>query len=91
MKAKAALVGADGAVELYAEAAVDLNFALIVKPRNTEFDYSFGLCEHGDNAAFFVFWMPFDNGLKRLENLSYRLVKLGLAGVSFYYIGIDAG
>ena len=41
MKAQAALVGAQGAVELDPEAAVDLDFALVVLPGYPEDDLAF--------------------------------------------------
>jgi hypothetical protein len=43
VEAQAALVGADGAVELDAEAAVDLQLALVVDPRHAEHDHALGL------------------------------------------------
>ena len=42
-KPQAALVGADGAVELHAEAAVDLDLALVVHPGHAEHDLALGL------------------------------------------------
>ena len=38
MQAQATLIGADGAVELHAHAAVDLHLAVVVHPRNAEND-----------------------------------------------------
>ena len=46
MEAQSALVGADGAVHLDAESAIDLDVALVVEPRNAEHDDALGL----DNA-----------------------------------------
>ena len=43
MEAQSALVGADGAVHLDAETAVDLNVALIVEPRHAEHEDALGL------------------------------------------------
>ncbi len=43
MEAQAALVGADGAVHLDAEAAIDLDIALVIEPRHTEHNEALGL------------------------------------------------
>ena len=43
VEAQAALVGADGAVHLDAEAAVDLDLALVVDPGHAEHDHALGL------------------------------------------------
>src|ERR1022692_4571187 len=43
MEAQSALVGADGAVHLDAEAAINLHFALVVEPGHAEHQDSFGL------------------------------------------------
>ncbi len=43
VEAQAALVGADRAVHLDAEAAVDLDLALVVHPRHAEHDHALGL------------------------------------------------
>ena len=42
MEAQTALVGADGAVHLDAEAAIDLDAALVVKPWHTEHEDALG-------------------------------------------------
>ena len=44
VEAQAALVGADRAVHLDAEAAVDLHLALVVQPRHAEHDHALGFC-----------------------------------------------
>ena len=50
MEAQAALVRADGAVHLNAESAIDLDFALIIEPRNAEHDDALGFDDALENA-----------------------------------------
>jgi len=75
MEAQAALVGADGAVMLYAEAAVYLNITIVINPGYTEGDDAFGFNESFEQAALFVFGMLFDNYFERFENFFDGLEK----------------
>ena len=68
MKADAALVRADGAVKLYAVAAVHVNFARIVRPRNAEYNGTFGLYAAFQNCIFFEFRHFFGDDFKRFQH-----------------------
>ena len=81
MQAQATLVGADGAVELHAEAAVDLNLAVIVDPRHAEHDDAFGLDDALEEGCLLVFRMGLDDRLQGLQDLGDGLDELGLLGV----------
>ena len=89
MEPQAALVGADGAVELHAVAAVDLHLALVVHPGHTEGDDPLGLHQPLDQAGFLVFGVLFHQGLDALQHLDDRLQKLRLVGVALCQALID--
>ena len=57
MEAESALVGADGAVHLDAETAVDLNVALIIEPRHAEHDDALGLDNSFEQTCGLIFGM----------------------------------
>ena len=82
MEAESSLVGTDRAIELNAEAAVDLNLAVVVYPRNAEFDNALRLNHHIDDAALNIDGALLHNGFERFENLANGLVELALAGVA---------
>ena len=82
MEAEASLVGADGAVELDAVAAVDLYPACIVKPCDTEHDLSLRLNETIYDASLEPLRVLCHYRLNGLENLADCLMELGLTGVS---------
>ena len=82
MEAQAALVGADGAVELDAVAAVHLDLALIIDPGHTEGDDALGLDQTLDQACLLVFGMLLDHGLDALQHLADSLQELRLIGIA---------
>ncbi len=82
MEAQAALVGADGAVVLHAEAAVDLDLAVIVCPRHAEHDHALGLHDALEQAGGLVLGVGGDGGLDGLQDLGGGLDELGLVGVA---------
>ena len=90
MEAQAALVGADGAVELDAVAAVDLHLALVVHPGHTEGDDPLGLHQALDQAGLLVLGVLFHQGLDALQHLDHRLQELGLVGVAPGQALVDA-
>ena len=57
MEAQAALVGADGAVELYAVAYVDVYLAFVVSPWYPERDNALWLDKPLYQFCLFKFWM----------------------------------
>src|SRR5699024_1198534 len=81
MEAQAALVGADGAVELHAVALVDVHAALVVHPRNAEEDDALGLDETFEERCLLVLGMALDDGTKAVQDLGRRLMELGFVGV----------
>ena len=81
VEAQAALVGADCGVELDAEAAVDLDFALVVNPRNAELDDALGLDDALKDLCFLVFRMRLDDRFESAHDLGDGLDELGLIGV----------
>ena len=89
VEAQAALVGAEGAVELDAETAVDMGIPFIVLPGNPEDDLALRLTEALDDLALQVLGV-FDHDLaERFEDLAGRLMKLNLAGITFEDVLID--
>ena len=84
MEAQAALVGADGAVELHAVAAVYLHLTGIVHPRHTEGDDALRLHQALDQTGLLVLGVLFHNGLDALQHLAHSLQKLGLVGVALF-------
>ena len=82
MEAQAALVGADGAVELDTVAHVDLSLALVVHPRNTEHHDALG---HGhtlqEGLAAVLGLVGIYHGTEGVKDFLDGLVELGLAGV----------
>ena len=82
-KAQTSLVGADGAVELHAEAAVDVDLTGVIHPRYAELYHTLGLNKALKQTGLLVFGMLIDNGLKGLEDLfnglkEFRLVLVAL-------------
>ena len=82
MEAQAALVGADGAVELHAEAAVDLHFAPVVLPRHAEDDLPLGLADALDELLLRKLRVFCNHRHQGLEHFVHGLVELGLAGIA---------
>ena len=85
MEAQSALVGADGAVELYAEAAVDAHLAAVVNPGDGKLYETLGLDKTLNYAVLLIFGVLLDDALEALENLQNRLVELALSGVAGQY------
>ena len=82
MEAQAALVGADGAVELDTVAAVDLNLARIIDPRHTEGDDALRLDQTLDEAGLLVLGVLLHDGLDALQNLADSLQEFGLVCIA---------
>ena len=73
MEAQTALVRADGTVELNSVAKVDMDFALVVNPRNTERDNALRLNETLDKFCFFKLRVLVVNVLDRKQHFPYGL------------------
>ena len=85
MEAQAALVRADGVVELDAKAAVDVDTAAVVRPRDAELDDAIRLDQTVQHARLKIDRMRLNDRLERGEYLAHRLMKLRFAGVSFFH------
>ena len=86
MEAQTALVGAYGAIELYAVALVYMYLTLVVRPRNLEEYYSFGNDHSFENFILFVNRIGVENGSQRRKNFFRRLEEFffpGLLGFQF--------
>jgi hypothetical protein len=81
MEAQSALVRADGAVHLDAESTVDLNVALVVKPRHAEHKDALGLDHSFEQTRRLILGMLRKDQPERVEHFSNRLMELGLGGV----------
>ena len=89
MEAQAALVGADGAVHLDAEAAIDLDVPLIVKPGNAEHEDALGFHDPLKDLGRDVFRMSLQHEAQRVEHFLDCLVKFRLSGVLRLHQGHD--
>ena len=84
VEAQAALVGADGGVELDAEAAVDLGLALVVNPGDAEHDHALGLGDALEDLRLLVLGVCVQDGLEGLQHLGDGLDEerlLAIAGL----------
>ena len=89
MEAQAALVGADGAVELDAEAAVDAVVAGVVDPRHAEDDLAFGFDDALEDPAGLVLLVAGDDGFEGFEDFAGGLEEFRLAGIAGLQLGQD--
>ena len=87
MEAHAALVGADGAVHLDAEAAVELDVALVVDPRHAEHDHALRLGDALEDLGLAVLRVLVQHDLERLGHFHRGLMELGLGRV----LGLEPG
>ena len=77
-KSETALVRTKRTVELNAEAAVDLDLAVVVHPRNSEHDLSLRLGDSLDESHLLVLGVRIKNRLQGSQNLGSSLKELGL-------------
>ena len=82
METQAALVGAECGVVLDAEAAVHMDVALVVGPRDAELDLALGLDDAVDDRQVGVFGVTLSERGDRQEDLVDGLMELGLGGVA---------
>ena len=87
VEAQPALVGADRAVHLDAEAAVHADLALVVDPGDAEEDDALGLDDALEDLRVLVLRVAVEHEGERLGDLLDGLVKLGLGRV----LGLDLG
>ena len=89
VEAQAALVGADRAVVLDAVAAVDVELAGVVGPRDAEHDDALGLDEALEDAGVLVLLPRLEHGLEGAEHLGDGLDELRLVGILRLDVGED--
>jgi hypothetical protein len=89
MEAEAALVGAKRAVELDAEAPVDLHLAGVILPGHAEDDLPLRLADPLDDPMTAVLGELRQHRSERAEHLAHRLMEFRLAGVAPQDILID--
>src|SRR5690606_492774 len=89
MEAEAALVGSQSRVELHAEAAVDLNLAGVVDPRDPEDDLPLRLADPLDQGIVRIIGMLGDHPAQALQHLVNGLVELSLARIAAQDLGKD--
>ncbi len=81
MEAQTPLVGADGAVHLDPEAAVDLDLPLVVHPGDAEHEDALGLHDALEDLRGTVFGVTVEHEGEGFDHLLHGLVEFGLAGV----------
>ena len=81
VKAQAALVGADGGIELHPVAPVYLHPAAVVHPGHPEHHHPLGLYDAADDVLLLVAGVGLHHGLQGLQNLLRGLEELRLVGV----------
>ena len=91
LEADAALVRADGAVELAAPAAVCMVFALVIHPADAEREHSFRLDHSLQKVDLLVFGMRIHDRGNGRENLFYSLNEFRLIPVCLLDIVDDTG
>src|SRR5574337_510710 len=90
VEAQPALVGPERAVELDAEAAVDLHLAAVVLPGHAKDDLTLGLADAFDDLLLGVFGMLAQHRAEGVDHFLDRLVELGLPGVALDDLGVEA-
>ena len=85
MEAKTSLVGAQGAGHLDAKAAVDLNFPLVVYPRDSEGDDAVRLDQALQNLVLLILRMLFQERDNRGQHLTDGVFKMALIGIALRY------
>src|SRR5690606_10444761 len=73
----------DGAVELDAVAAVDVDLAVVVHPRHAEVDVALRLHDPFEDAMLHVLGMLLEYRRQGVENLPYGLVEFLLVRIAF--------
>jgi hypothetical protein len=81
MKSKTSFVRTDGTIHLDSKPSVDMNTTLIVLPRYSKHDDSFGFNDPLKNACVAIIGAPFQYRTERGEYLLNSLMKLGLCRI----------
>ncbi len=88
-KPQSALVRPEHRIELDAEAAVDLHFALVGDPRHAENDLPLRLADALDQRVVGVARMLGDDRAQRLEHLPHRLMEFIFTGVTAQHVRVN--
>ena len=89
VEAQTALVRANRGVELHPVAPVHMDFALIVRPRDTEADHALWLDKPFHQRGFLILRMPLHNRFQALQHFQHRLMEFLLIGVPLCHLFID--
>ena len=84
VEAESAFVGPDGAVELDAEAAVNVDASVVVLPGDAEGDEAFGFDDAFEDGVLFVGGFSFEGGGEGFEDFADGLEEFEFAGVSAF-------
>ena len=82
MKTQAAFVGAERAVHLHPETAVDLNLAFVIDPGDPELNHPLGLDEAFEDFSISILLVTLNDRTDRLEHFSYCLKELRLIRIA---------
>ena len=88
MEPQAALIGADGGVELDAVAPVDLHLALVIHPGHPEAHHTLGLHKGLDDAVGLILGVFVHDEIQALQDLQDCLVEFLLIGVPGDDLGV---
>jgi hypothetical protein len=89
VKAQAALVGTERAVELDAEPAVDVDASAVVVPWHAEDDLPLGLADALERAVLAQLGVFVEHRAERPEHFEHRLVELGFGGVAADHLLVE--
>ena len=81
LEAQAALIGADGAVELAAPATVGVPIAIVIFPHNAEGEHTLGLNHAVQQVSLDILRVLLDDSIQRGEHFLDGLDELGLVCV----------
>jgi len=91
VEAQPAFEGAQGAVELHPEAAVDAQPAGVVLPGDAEENLAFRLDDAFEDLRVAVVAVAVEHGRERFEHLARGLEELRLAGIAARHLFQDFG
>ena len=89
VEAQAALIGADGGIELDAEAAVYLDGALVVHPGHSKLDHTLRLHDALKDARLLQLGTLLHDRLEGLQHFAHSLEEFRLMGIFLLHGGID--
>ena len=90
VEAQAALVRADGGIELHAVTTVDLHLAFVVGPGDAELHHALRFDDALEHTVLLVFRVLCDDRLKGVEHFVDGLQKFGLIAIAGHDLVVDA-